>query len=98
MIKKTINIGPILDFKKWMVRCIWVETVFSEIDNFCAISLLDNPLLHLIKNILRRASGSSANNARICCLSCHVKDFLLFVVLLLLLSLPYSIGIIPKDI
>ena len=67
MIKKTINIGPILDFKKWMVRCIWVETVFSEIDNFCAISLLDNPLLHLIKNILRRASGSSANNARICC-------------------------------
>lgn len=88
MIKKTINIGPILDFKKWMVRCIWVETVFSEIDNFCAISLLDNPLLHLIKNILRRASEVLPIMREFVVLSCHVKDFLLFVVLLLLLSLP----------
>ena len=58
---------PILDLRKLIVRCIWVETVFSEIESSCAISLLDSPLLHLIRNILRRASGSSANRERICC-------------------------------
>ena len=43
---------PILDLRKLIVRCIWVETVFSEIESSCAISLLDSPLLHLIRNIL----------------------------------------------
>lgn len=36
---------PILDLRKLIVRCIWVETVFSEIESSCAISLLDSPLL-----------------------------------------------------